>query len=111
MQRDFDDVELLLNLWADWMHKPELIAEGYPTKASGGFIESWRKDSEEQADEAEALTIEKVNAAFDSLQRVYQEAINRHYGLGHQVWRFAKDASFDDAKIVIRVKFVMKGLL
>jgi hypothetical protein len=111
MQRDIDDVQTLLDLWADWMHKPEPIAEGYPEKASGGFIESWIKDSEEAADSAQAETISKVNAAFDSLAPVYKEAINRHYGLGSQVWRFAKDASFEDAKIFIRVKFVAKGLL
>lgn len=111
MQRDIDEVESLLDMWADWMRKPEPIAEGYPAKASGGFIESWRKDSEDEADAAEAQTIEKINAAYDSLQRIYQESINRHYGLGARVWSFAKDATFEDAKIVIRVKFVAKGLL
>lgn len=111
MQRDIDEVENLLDMWADWMHKPEPIAEGYPAKASGGFIESWRKDSEDEADAAEAHTIEKIDAAYNSLQRIYQEAINRHYGLGSRVWRFAQDATFEDAKIVIRVKFVAKGLL
>jgi len=111
VKRDIDEVQHLLDLWADWMHKPEPIAEGYPAKASGGFIESWRKDSEEAADAAEMETIERVNAAFDSLAPLYKDAIMRHYGLGSQVWRFAKAASFEDAKIMIRVKFVAKGLL
>jgi hypothetical protein len=111
MQREFDDVELLLNMWADWMHRPEPIADGYPEKASGGFVPSWCKDTQEAAEGADAETVVKVNAAFDSLQRIYQDAINRHYGLGSQVWQFAKAASFEDAKIGIRVKFVTKGLL
>lgn len=111
MDAKVDEVEMLLDLWADWMRKPEPIADGYPAKASGGFIESWRKDSEELADAADADRLEKINAAFDSLAPIYRNAINRHYGLGHQVWRFAKGDSFDDAKVMIRVKFVMKGLL
>jgi hypothetical protein len=59
-------------------------------------------------DEETAL---RVNAAFDSLAPIYRDAIMRHYRLGAQVWRFAKAASFEDAKIMIRVKFVAKGLL
>lgn len=111
MDQKADEVQHLLDLWADWMRKPEPIADGYPAKASGGFIESWRKDSEDLADAADADRLEKINAAFDSLAPIYRNAINRHYGLGHQVWRFAKGDSFDDAKVMIRVKFVMKGLL
>jgi len=90
----YDEVERLLDLWADWMRKPELLTEGYPAKASGGFIESWRKDSEELADNAEADRLDKINACFDSLQRIYQVAINKHYGLGHDVWRFGQPATF-----------------
>lgn len=111
VQRDIDEVEVLLDRWADWMRKPEPIAEGYPAKASGGFIESWIKDSEEVADAAELETVNRINAAFDSLTPLYRDAIMRHYGLGSRVWDFAKDCTFEDAKIVIRVKFVAKGLL
>lgn len=111
MDQKVDEVQHLLDLWADWMRKPEPLADGYPDKASGGFIESWRKDSEDLADAAELDRITKIDAAFNSLTPVYRDAINRHYKLGSQVWRFAKAASFEDAKIMIRVKFVMKGLL
>lgn len=111
VQRDIDEVQHLLDLWADWMHKPESIADGYPSKASGGFIESWRKDSEDAADAAELETISRVDAAFQDLAPIYKEAIFRHYDLGARVWRFSKDATFEDAKTVIRVKFVKKGLL
>ena len=111
MKRDFDEVQHLLDLWADWMRKPESLADGYPEKASGGFIESWRKDSEELADAADADRLEKIDAAYNSLTPLYRDAIMRHYKLGAQVWRFAKASSFEDAKVMIRVKFVMKGLL
>jgi hypothetical protein len=111
MQRDIDEVQTLLDIWADWMRKPEPLTEGYPSKASGGFIESWRKDSEDLADAADAERVERINAAYDSLAPIYRDAIMRHYKLGSQVWRFAKDATFEDAKIMIRVKFVAKGLL
>ena len=111
MQRDIDEVQMLLDIWAEDMRRPPKDVQGYPSKASGGFIESWRKDSEDLADAADADRLEKINAAFDSIAPIYRNAINRHYGLGHQVWRFAKDTSFDDAKVMIRVKFVMKGLL
>jgi hypothetical protein len=111
VKRDIDEVQNLLDMWADWMHRPEPIADGYPDKASGGFIESWRKDSEDAAAAADAETVERVNAAFDSLSPLYRDAILRHYNLGSRVWNFAKDCTFEDAKIVIRVKFVAKGLL
>lgn len=110
MDRD-EEVEKLLVLWADWMMRPEPLADGYPVKASGGFTESWIKDSEELADNAQAETIEKIDAAYRSLQRCYQEAINKHFGLGVNVWRFKTESSYAEAKIVLRVKFVMKGLL
>lgn len=111
MQREFDEVELLLNMWADWMHRPEGCAEGYPQKASGGFIPSWCKDTEEAAEAADAVTVEKVNAAYDSLSRYYQEPICQHYSLGSRVWRFASGATFEEAKTAIRPLFVKKGLL
>lgn len=111
MQREIDEVELLLDLWADWMRRPEPLADGYPEKASGGFIESWRKDDEDEEECRLAERISRINAAFDSLQTIHKDAILKHYGLGSRVWRFAKDASFEDAKIVARVKFVTKGLL
>lgn len=109
VQRDIDEVEALLDIWAEWMRKPE-GPEGYPSK-SPGMIHSWIKDFDELVESADAEEIAKINAAFDSLGRSYQDAINRHYGLGAQVWRFGQPATFEDAKIMIRVKFVAKGLL
>lgn len=111
MHREFDEVESLLDLWADWMRRPESLAEGYPAKASGGFIESWRKDDEDEDEARMAERIGRINAAFDSLSRLYQDAITRHYKLGSAVWQFSQPATFDDAKIVLRVKLVKRGLL
>jgi hypothetical protein len=108
MQRDIDEVEILLDLWADWMRKPEgpdghRVAVGFRTEAA--------KDSEELYESVDIDLAERVNAAFDSLAPIYKDAIMRQYKLGAQVWRFSKACSFEDAKIVIRVKFVTKGLL
>lgn len=108
MQRDIDEVEVLLDLWASWMRKPE-GPDGY--RVAVGFKTEAPKDSEEVYESMDIDLAERVNAAFDSLAPVYKNAIMRKYGLGHQVWRFAKDTSFDDAKIMIRVKFVTRGLL
>jgi hypothetical protein len=111
MDAKVDEVQTLLDIWADWMRRPEPLAEGYPDKASGGFIESWRKDSEDLADAADAERIERINAAFDSLAPIYRNAIMQHYGLGSQVWRFSQSVTFEDAKVFMRVKLVAKGLL
>jgi hypothetical protein len=111
MQRDIDEVETLLDMWADDMRRPSQEVQGYPSEAAGGWIASWRKDSEEAQDAADRQTIEKVNAAYDSLSAIYRDAINRHYKLGANVWRFARNVDFDEAKIVVRVKFVQRGLL
>ena len=81
-EREFDEVEALLDLWADWMRRPEPLAEGYPAKASGGFVASWRKDDEDEEEARMAERVARINAAFDSLPRLYQEAIMRHYRLG-----------------------------
>lgn len=111
MQRDIDEVETLLNLWAEWMRRPSQEVQGYPAQASGGFVPSWCKDTEEAAEAADAETIERINAAYDSLSRLYKDAINKHYRLGANVWRFDSPASWEDAKVMIRVKFVQRGLL
>jgi hypothetical protein len=111
MNRDFDEVELLLELWVDWMRKPEPLAEGYPSKAAGGFIESWRKDDEDEEESRVAERISRINAAYDSLGRYHQEAINRQYSLGSRVWRFGTECTFEDAKAAIRPFFVNKGLI
>lgn len=106
------EVKDLLDLWADWMRKPEKLADDFPEDCQAqGFIPTWRKDFEEMVAAADADQLERINAAFDSLDTIYKQAIFRHYGLSSQVWRFAKDASFEDALVVIRVKFVAKGLL
>lgn len=111
MQRDIDEVEALLDLWADDMRRPSQEVQGYPSEAAGGWITSWRKDSEEAQDAADRQTVEKINACYDDLSRRYKDAINKHYQLGANVWRFDAPADFDTAKTIIRVKFVQRGLL
>ena len=111
MQRDIDEVEMLLDMWAEDMRRPSNDVQGYPSEAAGGWIASWRKDSEEAQEAADRQTIEKINAAFDSLSRLYKDAINKHYRLGANVWRFDNPADFETAKVMIRVKFVQRGLL
>lgn len=108
MQRDIDEVDVLLDLWARWMRTPE-GPEGY--RIGVGFMAGTLKDSEELHEAADADRIERIDAAFDSLAPVYKEAIMRKYGLGSRVWRFSQDATFEDAKTVMRVKLVKKGLL
>lgn len=112
MDRNLDEIDVLLGMWTDWMFRDEPIAEGYPSKASGGFIPSWRKDDQDTDDAIESATVEKVNACYESLGRYYQDPIDRHYGLGFRVWRFQNGgATFEDAKSAIRPLFVKKGLL
>lgn len=111
MKRDVDEVELLLDLWAEDMKRPSNEVQGYPAQASGGFVPSWCKDTEEAAEAADTETIARVNACYDSLATIYRDAINRHYKLGANVWRFARNVDFDEAKIMIRVKMVQRGLL
>lgn len=108
MQRDIDEVEVLLDLWADWMRIPE-GPDGH--RVAVGFRTGAAKDAEELYESMDIDLAERVNAAFDSLAPIYKNAIMRKYGLGSQVFRFARDVTFEDAKIVIRVKFVTKGLL
>lgn len=114
MDRELDDVDVLLGMWADWMRHPEALAASYPDKASGGFIPSWCKDTEEAAECADAETIARIDAAFDSLLPRYKDVIYKHYSLsrsGANVWRFAHPATMEDAKAEIRALFVKKGLL
>lgn len=107
--REKDEVEMLLDLWAEWMGRPP-VEGGYPTE-SPGMIVSWRKNADDIAEALECDRIARIDAAFDSLAPIYREAINQHYGLGARVWRFDHPATFEDAKIVMRVKLVQKGLL
>lgn len=114
MDRELDDVDMLLGMWVEWMLRPEQLVEGYPAEASGGFIPSWCKDTEEAAACADAETIARVDAAFDSLLPRYKDAIYKHYSLtksGTNVWRFAHPATIEDAKAEIRVLFVKRGLM
>jgi len=108
MQRDIDEVEVLLDLWAEWMRKPEPV-EG--VKVASGFIKSAGCDSEELYEAHDNDQAERVNACFDSLAPVYKDAIMRRYKLGSHVWRFNQSVTFEDAKIMMRVKLVTKGLL
>jgi hypothetical protein len=112
MQRDYDVVEGLLDLWAEDQRRPPNDVQGYPSEASGGFITSWRKDAEDTDDLNERIRIGKIDASFNDLSPRYQNAIKLHYGIMTRtadVWRHYIPATFDEAKIVIRVKFVKRG--
>jgi hypothetical protein len=113
MQRDIeqDDVELLLDAWAEEMRRWKNEAGGYPAEASGGMITSWRKDFEEMADAADAEMVAKVDACVDSLKPIHRDALMRRYRLGANVWRFPVPASFDQVKEAIRPLLLKKGLL
>ncbi len=106
-----DEIQKLLDRWANWMFTDERLAAWYPDEASGGFVPSWIKDDEEAVSAADATTIEKVDACYSSLKLRFQEAINRNYGLGSRVWEFGHPPTFEDAKAEIRIFFVRKGLL
>lgn len=113
MQRDIeiDEVELLLDSWAEDMRRWRNDAGGYPAEASGGMITSWRKDFEEMADAADAEMVAKIDACVDSLKPIHRDALFRRYRLGANVWRWPKPATFDEVKIVIRPFLLKKGLL
>ena len=102
MQRDLGEVEMLLTIWADWMHQGGDNVQSYPAKASGGFIESWIKDSSDLADNADAERIAKIDAAFESLKQCYKEPIRRHFNLGYQVWQWGVERTYEEAKQEIR---------
>jgi hypothetical protein len=109
MQRDIDPVEALLLKWADFMRRPEPIAEGYPVKASGGFVESWIKDSEELSDAADLQEIGKINASIDSLSQPHQRIIHKVHGISFMVWRFTNEAAlYDAAKTALGAKYYGK---
>ena len=112
MQRDYDVVEGLLDLWADDQRRPPNDVQGYPSEASGGFITSWRKDDEDTDELNERIRIGKIDASFNDLSPRYQNAIKLHYGIMTRtpdVWKHYIPATFEEAKIVIRVKFVQRG--
>lgn len=88
MQREIDRAEALLMKWADWMRIPEGTAEWYPEKASGGFIESWRKDSEDEAHSADMYEIGKIKASIESLIQPHQRIIHKMHGISYMVWDF-----------------------
>jgi hypothetical protein len=99
MMQDLDRAEALLLTWADFMRRPEPIAEGYPAKASGGFVESWIKDSEELSDAADLQEIGKIKASIDSLSQPHQRIIHKVHGISYMVWSFPnEDALYHAAK-------------
>ena len=99
MDRDVDIAADLLKKWAEWMRRDEPVAEGYPSKASGGFIQSWIKDSEELFDKADQREIEIINASVNSLNFIHQRVVYRVHGLGYLVWRFENLAKlYEEAK-------------
>ena len=104
-----DPIDAVLQRWAAWMRRPDQIAEGYPAKASGNFIASWRKDSEEEADAADGYEMGKANAAVDSLIQAHQRMIYKRHNLGYTVWRFAdEDALYTAAKVSFGRKYFSK---
>ena len=105
MQREFDAIEELLMRWADFMRNPGDAGLGYPAKASGGFISSWRKDSDEEMENADAYEIGKINASIESLVMAYQRIIFKHHRIGYLVWRFPnEDALYLAAKAAFAVR-------
>ena len=99
VDRGIDVVEDLLRKWADYMRRDESVTEGYPEKASGGFIESWVKDDEELTDAADQRELESINASVDSLSFMHKRVVYQFQGLGYQVWRFANaEALYSAAK-------------
>lgn len=113
MQRDIeiDEVELLLDSWADEMRRWKNETAGFPSEAAGGWITSWRKDFEEMADAADAEMIVKIDACVDSLKPIHRDALMRRYRLGANVWRWPQPATWDDVKAAIRPMLLKKGLL
>lgn len=106
MQRDIDEAEALLLKWADWMRQPEIGAAWYPEKAAGGFIGSWIKDSEEEAENQDAYEIGKINACIDSLIQPHTRIIYKRFGLSHNVWHFSdEEGLYAAAKAAFRVKY------
>lgn len=102
MERDLDPVELRLIQWAEFMRKNEPTAEGYPTKASGSFIVSWCKDSEEVADAHEANQATLIDACIHSLSMPHRIVIYKRHGIGYQTWRFPDEGViFEAAKQAI----------
>jgi hypothetical protein len=99
MKRDFDEVEDLLAKWAEWMRRDEAIVEGYPSEASGGFIPSWRKDTEEMAAAADLRGLESINASVDSLSFMQRRVVYHFHSLGYLVWKFGHaDTLYETAK-------------
>ena len=60
---------------------------------------------------ADRQEVEAVKGAIDSLLPRYRDAINEYYGLGSRVFKFAKPATFEDAKEQIRPLLAKRGLL
>ena len=105
MRRDIDETEKLLMRWADFMRNPGDAGLGYPAKASGGFIASWRKDGDEEAENADAYEIGKINASIESLVMPHQRVIFKHFRIGYLVWRFPnEDALYLAAKAAFAVR-------
>ena len=105
MQREIDATEELLMRWAEYMRNPGDSGLWYPAKASGGFIASWRKDGDEEVENADAYEIGKINASIESLVMTYQRAIFKHFRLGYLVWRFPnEDALYLAAKDAFAIR-------
>ena len=104
-----DKVKNLLDKWAEYMYTWEGIARG--VNLCECFIKSWVKDFEEQVHAADRKEVEAVKGAIDSLLPRYRDAINEYYSLGSRVLKFAKPATFEDAKEQIRPLLAKRGLL
>jgi hypothetical protein len=105
MHREIDVVEGLLMKWADFMRRPENIAEGFPAQASGCLIPSWIKDSEELFDNADDVEIDKIKATLASLSQPHYRIINKRHGISYMVWSFPnEDALYHAAKQAFEAK-------
>ena len=91
MQREIDPIEELLMRWADFMRNPGDPGLGYPAKASGGFVASWRKDSEEEFENADAYEMGKITASLESLAMPFQRVIYKHHRIGYLTWTFRNE--------------------
>lgn len=109
MHRDIDDAEAALIRWAEANARGQDSELGYPNKASGGFIASWIKDSEEMAAVADATDIEKINASIESLSVPHHHIIWKRHNIGYKVWNFGNEIElYGQAKEAFRIKHFCK---
>lgn len=111
MHRELDAIETLLLRWADSM-RPWEGNQGYPGKASGGFIASWCRDAEEQAEELEADECSRIDACIHDLPAQLRNVIYKRFNVGYLCWRWKDEMSvFQQAKAAIEPLLRKRNLL